>query len=148
MAAVLSMPAVPRGAHVCPCDPIDLRRGTQHFPVRARLTRPAEFQRVFKHCQYRLSNRWITLLAIPNDVQFPRLGLAISRKVARTAVARNRVKRVSRESFRLRQSELGALDVVILGRNGVASQSLRTLGSAMDKLWTQLIATCAGSSSN
>ncbi len=95
-----------------------------------------------------MSNRWITLLAIPNDEQFPRLGLAISRKVARTAVARNRVKRVSRESFRLRQSELGALDVVILGRNGVASQSLRTLGSAMDKLWTQMIATCAGSSSN
>jgi ribonuclease P protein component len=88
------------------------------------------------------------LLAIPNQMEFPRLGLAISRKVARTAVARNRIKRVSRESFRHRHTELGALDVVILGRNGVASQSTRTLGSAMDKLWTQLIATCAGSSSN
>jgi ribonuclease P protein component len=81
-------------------------------------------------------------------MEFARLGLAISRKVARTAVARNRIKRVSRESFRHRQYELGALDVVILGRNDVTIQSNRVLGTAMDNLWTQLIATCAGSSSN
>ncbi len=148
MAAALSAHAVPRAVHVYPCDPIDLCPGAQPFPIRVRLTRPAEFQRVFKHCQYRVSNRWVTLLAIPNQMEFSRMGLAISRKVARTAVARNRIKRVSRESFRQRQYELGALDVVILGRNDVASQSTRMLGKAMDKLWTQLISTCAGSLSN
>lgn len=148
MAGALSMHAVPRAVHVYPCDLIDLSPGAQPFPVRARLTRPAEFQHVFKHCQFRVCNRWITLLAISNDMEFSRLGMAISRKVARTAVARNRIKRMSRESFRHRQFELGALDVVILGRNDVASQSNRTLRKAMDKLWRQLIATCAGSSSN
>jgi ribonuclease P protein component len=148
MAAALSAHAAPRAVHVYLCNSIDLCPGSQQFPVRARLTRPAEFQHVFKHCQYRVSNRWITLLAVPNHREFTRLGLAISRKVARTAVARNRVKRVSRESFRKRQYELGALDVVILGRNDLTNQSKRVLGTAMDNLWTQLIATCAGSSSN
>ena len=142
------MPVAPRAVRDCPCNPIDLCPAAQRFPVRARLTRPAEFQRVFTHCRYRISNPWITLLAVPNDKGHPRLGLAISRKVARTAVARNRIKRLCRESFRHRQSELAALDVVVLGRNGVASQSSRTLGSAMDRIWTQLVSTCAGSSSN
>ena len=148
MAAVSSMHAVPRAVRACLCDPIELCPGTQRFPVRARLTRPADYQHVFRHCRIRLGNRWITMLAIPNHLECSRLGLAISRKVARTAVARNRIKRASRETFRRRQAELGALDVVILGRNGVADQSSRTLASALDRLWTQLIATCAGSSSN
>ena len=42
----------------------------------------------------------MTVLATPNQLQHPRLGLAISRKVARSAVGRNRIKRVVRESYR------------------------------------------------
>jgi ribonuclease P protein component len=118
------------------------------FSRRVRLTVAAEYQRVFKHCQCKAANRWLTLLATANTLGHPRLGLAISRKVARRAVARNRIKRVVRESFRLRQAELGALDIVVLGRSDVAGQSARTLATAMEKLWIQLIQSCAGSSSN
>ena len=89
----------------------------------------------------------MTLLATPNPLQHPRLGLAISRKVARTAVARNRIKRVIRESYRHWQSRLGALDIVILGRVGVATQSKKTLHAALEKLWIELDEKCAGSSS-
>lgn len=142
------MRAVPRVVHVCPCNPTDLCHGTQRFPVRVRLTRPAEFQQVFRHCKHRLSNRWLTLLAIPNDRVDSRLGLAISRKVARTAVTRNRIKRISRETFRRRQAELTGLDVVVIGRTGVAGQSSQVLGREIDRLWTQLITLCAGSSFN
>jgi len=90
----------------------------------------------------------MTLLATPNPLQHPRLGLAISRKVARTAVARNRIKRVIRESYRHWQSRLGALDILILGRVGVATQSKKTLHAALEKLWIELDEKCAGSSSN
>lgn len=90
----------------------------------------------------------MTLLAIPNELQHPRLGLAISRKVARTAVARNRIKRVIRESYRHRQTRLGSLDIVVLGRAGVASQSKKLLQDALEKLWKELDIKCAGSSSN
>ena len=90
----------------------------------------------------------MTLIAIPNELQHPRLGLAISRKVARTAVARNRIKRVIRESYRLRQTRLGSLDIVVLGRAGVASQSKKMLHDELENLWKELDIKCAGSSSN
>ncbi len=90
----------------------------------------------------------MTVLATPNQLQHPRLGLAISRKVARSAVARNRIKRVVRESFRHWQSGLCALDIVVLGRAGVANRSKQALRAALDTLWMELNKKCAGSSSN
>ena len=69
------------------------------FPKRARLLKPAEFSRVFKKA-HRSSDRQLTILAAPNDLDYPRLGLAISKKHAKRAVDRNRIKRIVRESFR------------------------------------------------
>ncbi|MCG6900408.1 MAG: ribonuclease P protein component [Gammaproteobacteria bacterium] len=122
--------------------------GSKRFPGRVRLTGPDDYQRVFKHCRFRVSNRWLTVLATPNQLQHPRLGLAISRKVARTAVARNRIKRVIRESYRHWQQRLGVLDIVVLGRSGIAGRSKRDLNAAVEKLWIELIKQCAGSSFN
>jgi len=148
MAGALSMPVVRRVGPGCQSDCVPLYPGSRGFSRRVRLTEPADYQRVFKHCHCKAVNRWLTALATPNVLDHPRLGLAISRKVARHAVARNRIKRVVRESFRHRQAELGALDIVILGRNDVAGQSTKVLATAMEKLWKQLIQSCAGSSSN
>jgi len=114
------------------------------FPRRVRLTEPDDYQRVFKGCRYRLNNRFMTLLARPNQLDHPRLGMAISRKVAHSAVARNRIKRVIRESFRHWQARLGAVDVVILGRPGIANQPARDLDAALVEIWKQLIEKCAG----
>lgn len=119
-----------------------------HFPRRVRLTEPLAYQRVFKHTGHRFSNRWMTLLAAPNRCGHPRLGLALSRKAVANAVRRNRIKRVMRESFRHWQERLGAVDIVLLGRTGIAGQSNEVLDAALEKLWKQLIEKCAGSSSN
>jgi ribonuclease P protein component len=59
----------------------------------------------------------------PNTLGHPRLGIAISRKCAPSAVMRNRAKRIIREAFRVRKDRLGGVDVVFLGRPGLASQS-------------------------
>ena len=148
MAVVLSTPAVQRAGPGCLSDPLPLCSGATRFPRRVRLTEPEAYQRVFKGGCYRLSNRWMTLLAVPNQLQYPRLGLAISRKVAHTAVARNRIKRVTRESFRHWQTRLDPLDIVVLGRIGVSAQPGKALDTALEKLWIKLIEKCAGSSSN
>jgi ribonuclease P protein component len=107
-----------------------------------------EFQRVFNNCKYRANNRWLTVLAMPNRLDHPRLGLAISRKVAHTAVARNRIKRAVRESFRSHQGRLDALDIVVLGRTGVAGRTGKELATALETLWTRINESCAGPSSN
>lgn len=83
------------------------------------------------------------MLAISNDRNNPRLGLVISRKAARTAVARNRIKRLVRESFRHEQQKLGNLDIVVIGRPGIARQTNRAIAESLDKLWKKLIKTCA-----
>ena len=85
----------------------------------------------------------MTLLAISNSRESPRLGLVISRKAARTAVARNRIKRLVRESFRYTQQPLGGLDIVVIGRSGIALQTNRALAESLEKLWKKLIKTCA-----
>lgn len=141
------MHVVPRAVPACPSDCITLCPGSQRFPARVRLTKPAEFQHVFKQCRIRVGNRWMTVLAVPNTLESPRLGLAISRKVARTAVERNRIKRIIRESFRHNRDQLCPLDIVVLGRSDISSQDNGTLSTALEKLWKQLNESCAGSSS-
>ena len=85
------------------------------------------------------------MLAVSNDSDRPRLGLAVSRKAARSAVARNRIKRHVRETFRHTQDVLGGLDIVVIARPGIDRRSAPALNDALHKLWKRLINTCAGS---
>lgn len=61
-------------------------------------------------------------------------------KAARTAVARNRIKRIVRESFRHRHAMLGALDFVVTGRGGVDKKTNQELRAALEKHWLALLA--------
>jgi ribonuclease P protein component len=87
----------------------------------------------------------MTVLATPNSRNVARLGLVISRKAAGSAVARNRIKRQVRESFRHWKEQLGSLDIVVIGRAGIARQPNRDLAQALEKIWTRLKDSCAGS---
>ena len=125
-----------------------VRAGSQCFPRRARLIAATDFQNVFKHAEYRASNRWLCVLATASSCDHARLGLAISRKVARNSVQRNRIKRLIRENFRRGKIRTLALDIVVMGRNDVARQTGKAIEAALEKLWIQLFDACAGSSSN
>ncbi|EBV2691364.1 ribonuclease P protein component, partial [Escherichia coli] len=45
------------------------------------------------------------------------------------------IKRLTRESFRLRQHELPAMDFVVVAKKGVADLDNRALSEALEKLW-------------
>jgi ribonuclease P protein component len=67
---------------------------------RRRLSRSAEFERVYRHGRSK-ANRFLVLYAFPREEgaeDGPRLGLSVSRRVG-GAVDRTRVKRVLREAF-------------------------------------------------
>ncbi|MDU5475470.1 ribonuclease P protein component [Pantoea sp.] len=48
---------------------------------------------------------------------------------------RNRIKRLTRESFRLLQHELPAMDFVVVAKKGIADLDNRMLAEALEKLW-------------
>jgi ribonuclease P protein component len=68
-------------------------------PKRRRLSRSAEFERVYRQGRSK-GNRFLVLYAFPreDDDEGPRLGLSVGRRVG-GAVERTRVKRVLREAF-------------------------------------------------
>lgn len=85
------------------------------------------------------------MLTRPNELGYPRLGLAVSRKVAKSAVARNRLKRIGRESFRRRQHDLGGVDCVVLGRPGASEQDNAVLFASLERHWRRFAPPCAPS---
>jgi ribonuclease P protein component len=56
----------------------------------------------------------------------------------RSAVQRNRIKRVIRESFRTHQSQLRGLDLVVIARRGVGAVKPRALFSVLEAHWSKL----------
>jgi ribonuclease P protein component len=88
-----------------------------------RMKDPAEFRRAFEG-RRSVSDEVLIVYGIENGRDYPRLGISVSRKKVRAAHARNRLKRLIREAFRLSKSELPAgIDLVVLPRGATARYS-------------------------
>ena len=108
--------------------------GVHRFIFRRILLTPSQFTFVFQQPQ-RAGTPQITILGRLNSLGHPRIGLTIAKKNVRRAHERNRIKRLTRESFRLRQHELPAMDFVVVAKKGVADLDNRALSEALEKLW-------------
>ena len=98
---------------------------------------PAQFKSVFSN-PIKASSAEITLLAIPNTEQHPRMGLTVAKRFVKRANQRNRIKRVIRDSFRLNQHDIPHLDIVVLVRNGVMEMENSEINKSIEKLWRKL----------
>jgi len=116
---------------------------SNRFSRQVRLLSSDDFQKVFKQTGCRSVDQRLTVLARPNELGHARLGLAISKRIIKTAVGRNRVKRLVRESFRQHQQSLMGLDIVVLSRNGALQASNPELTSALQTHWQQVVKKCA-----
>ena len=86
------------------------------FPPNARLRASAQFQAVFAVGR-RLSGQYFRLHAqLPEAAAAARLGVTVSKRVDKTAVGRNRIKRQTRECFRQLKSQLPPGDYVVLAK--------------------------------
>ena len=111
------------------CGPTDRRFRPKH-----RLLRRNDFAKVFSG-GIRLNTQVVTIVVRPNGADHPRLGLAVPRRVARRAVARNRLKRRIRESFRHHAERLVGLDVVVLVRPGAEKMDSKRFGGQLARQW-------------
>lgn len=110
------------------------------FPRTARLTRPAEFKRVFAKPAVSVDVMF-KVLARAGETGRSRLGMAVSRQVDRRAATRNRIKRIVRESFRRHFGANGpAVDFVVLPRRESATICNRQLGLSLEGHWARILA--------
>ncbi len=105
---------------------------TATFPRSARVRTGADYKRVFEHARRTAE----PLLSLHLDTQgtATRLGLAVSRKVDKRAVGRNRIKRALRDEFRRLRSALPPGDYVVVARVGAAKAGSGELRAAFVRI--------------
>ena len=106
------------------------------FRPHERINDPRDFRRAFDR-KRSASDARLVVYGVENGRKYPRLGISIGRKKVRRAVARNRIKRLLREAFRLGRDELPAgMDLVVVPRSAdltfaQARQALPRLAQAV-----------------
>lgn len=107
------------------------------FPRHHRLVTKAEYKSIFDKSD-KISQRYLLILFKKNPQPYARLGLIVGKRIANSAVTRNQIKRVIRESFRLNQAQLKGIDVVVIARQQCDKLSKADLRKGIDQLWEKL----------
>ena len=109
----------------------------ERFRSTNKLKRPEEFKKVFAS-KRRSSDKSFLILARDNDLNRPRLGLAVPKKYIHRAVERNQLKRIIRESFRLKQKALTGNDIVVVVRNKIDINK-KSIEPTLARHWNKII---------
>jgi len=111
--------------------------GAFRFPRAARLLKPGDFARL-RQASRRVGSRFFSAEYRITEDTAARLGLAVSRRVSKLAVQRNRLKRLARESFRRNRSALAPVDILIIARSAAVTAPGSELLADLELLWSRL----------
>jgi ribonuclease P protein component len=114
------------------------------LPARLRLRRKKDFDAAYARGR-RLGDGFFGMTATYNSQGAPRLGLAVAVRVAGGAVERNRIRRVIKESFRLHQEQIPAVDLVVSARARARDAAGKVLHESLEGLWKKVTEACATS---
>lgn len=109
------------------------------FPRAARLLRPQDFARL-RDASRRIGSRHFSAQVGTSVAEGARLGLAISRRVSKRAVRRNRIKRIARDSFRHTRATLPAFDILLIARSSADLEDNASLRAELAALWKRVAA--------
>jgi ribonuclease P protein component len=114
------------------------------LPSRLRLRRKREFDAAYARGR-RIGDGFFAVIARANESGCARLGLAVAVRAAGGAVGRNRIRRIIKESFRLHQLEIPALDLVVSSRPQARTATGVVLHQSLAALWKKIAEACATS---
>lgn len=107
----------------------------------SRINRKQDFQSIFNQGE-RLTNAYFIFCYRISGRNKPRLGLVVNKRSARLAVNRNRIKRLNRETFRLRQHQLKAIDLIVIAKQQIDKAENPELLQCLNKLYDKLNDCC------
>ncbi len=106
------------------------------FPKNKRLLKKQEFDSVFKQSKKIVSEHFIVFFR-KNKFDYARLGLAVSKKKISRAHERNTIKRLARESFRIKS--LLSYDCVIVVRKSPMTLSKLMIFDELSQAWENFV---------
>jgi len=112
--------------------------GEFSFTRKDRLLDASAYSRVFDGASAKASHKYSLLLAISNDLDHHRLGLIVAKKNVRLAAQRNRIKRITRETFRQCGDSGHGIDVIVMARRGADQLDNQTLTTILRQQWQKL----------
>lgn len=113
----------------------------KRFSNQLRLKKASEYQAIFKTGK-KLTSPYFSIINKANQLSHSRLGIIVSKKSARKAVDRNRIKRIIRESFRLSYQFFPALDLIVVVYPSVMTIKNKQLFIELQQRWLKLATVC------
>lgn len=107
------------------------------FSADQRLKKPSDFKRVYQSKQWGSSEHF-TFNVLANEKERFSLGVTVSKKVSKSAVVRNRIKRQIKEFYRLRQHEITGASLVITAKANCAQASDQQRQTSLEVLWNKI----------
>ena len=90
------------------------------------------------------NGRWFQVYVRPGGGASARLGVVVSKRLMKTAVARNFYKRVARDVFRHARKDLGSLDFVVRPRAALAFADAPVARTELQGLLQKSFSLCHG----
>ncbi|MFT6406853.1 MAG: ribonuclease P protein component [Arenicella sp.] len=117
----------------------DASLGMFRLTKRQRLKTPADFQCVYGSKQWGGSKHF-TFNVLANDLDLQNtLGVTVSKKVSKRAVDRNHLKRIMREFYRHRQSDLNGVNLVLTAKPSSKKASSKEQLDSLQELWGKVL---------
>ena len=110
------------------------------FPRERRLVLARDFQRVYREGA-RARGASVVVVACENGLPVTRLGLSVGKTIWKSAVKRNRIRRVFREAFRLSYADLAVgVDVILIPARPKLDPVLAEIRAELAPLLAQALA--------
>ena len=103
------------------------------MPRKNRLKKKKDFERVLKEgkCFF---EEGLFLKIIENQLNFPRFGIVVGKKISKKAVLRNKLKRRLREILRKKLAQIKNVDGVLVAKKGLENKNFKDLEEILERL--------------